>query len=76
MKTAEQIAREMQDDLGYEDLVDPVKFASLVAIEFAKQILEEAADNAKAKHSYPWTHNEPYVVKKSITEVLNKYLVE
>lgn len=36
MKTAEELALEMQENLGYDDLIDKVSFASLVAIEFAK----------------------------------------
>lgn len=90
MKTPEQIARELQDNLSYEDLIDPIRFASLVTIEFAKQILDEAADNAYAKADEGsvntkdgnlfWTFGgnigKVVIVKKSITEVLNKYLVE
>jgi hypothetical protein len=40
------------------------------AVEFAKlhvrAALEAAAENAKAFHQYPWTHNDPYVDVHSV----------
>jgi hypothetical protein len=46
-------------------------------IEFAKlhvkAALKEASEKATAGHSYPWTHNEPYVDKDSI---LNAYSLD
>lgn len=47
--TAEELALQMQHDLGYEDLTDPVKFASLVAIEYAKLHLKAALDAAESE---------------------------
>lgn len=37
-----------------------------------KQALETAAENAEAEHNYPWTHNEPYVDKQSITNTFEE----
>ena len=34
--SAEELAGQLSDTLGYDDLVDPIRFTSLVAIEFAK----------------------------------------
>jgi len=45
------------------DINDFVEFAKL----HVKAALEAAAENAKAFHQYPWTHNEPYVDVHSVT---------
>jgi hypothetical protein len=48
----------------YPDLAEgAVEFAKL----HVKRALEAAAENAKAFHQYPWTHNEPYVDVHSVT---------
>jgi hypothetical protein len=44
MKTAEELAIEIQHDSGYDVLCDPIKFATLVAIEFAKQHVTKTVD--------------------------------
>lgn len=59
MITAENLALQMQDTLGYDDLIDPVKFASLVATEFAKIHVQEALKEASKKvKSYVDTNGE------------------
>jgi len=40
--TAEDLATQMQHNLGYNDLIDPIKFASLVAIEYTKLHVQAA----------------------------------
>jgi len=44
--TAEDLAFIMQSDGSYEQLIDSVKFASLVAIEFAKYHVKLALEKA------------------------------
>jgi hypothetical protein len=46
MITAEDLAAEIENDLGYEELSSPTKFAALVAIEFAKLHVTEALRSA------------------------------
>ena len=39
--TAEQCALDIQSDASYEELIDPIKFASIVAIKFARHHVRE-----------------------------------
>jgi hypothetical protein len=47
--TAEELATNMQHDLSYDDLINPIKFASLVAIELTKIHVKAALKKASEK---------------------------
>jgi hypothetical protein len=72
--TAEELAIQMQNDLGYEDLVDRIRFASLVAVELTKihvqAALKEASENADTCEEPVMRGHEVVVDKDSI---LNAY---
>ena len=44
--TAEEVALQIEDIASYEELKNPIVFASLVAIEFARLHVEEALKEA------------------------------
>jgi hypothetical protein len=63
----------------YKPCINPDEYAKAVALEFAKHILEEAADNAFVRFiDNPklsnLNHQTEIVDKQSITDTLNKYL--
>ena len=67
----------------YEPCINSDEFAKAVALEFAKHILKEAAENAKMYNANEdchyeaedGTYPEDYRIdKKLITDTLNKYL--
>jgi len=63
LPTAEDLALIMEQDGSYEELIDKVKFASLVAIEFAKihvaEALKEAFLNSEMRVSENDTNETP-----------------
>ena len=62
----------------YQSLTKPESFAIQVALEFAKHILEEAAENAEVEEHYPNPYDPDSLIhivnKQSITDTLNNYL--
>jgi hypothetical protein len=52
--TAELLAMQMRDSLGYNDLINPVNFASLVAIEFAKLHVEAQIETIKQSDGFKY----------------------
>jgi hypothetical protein len=71
--TAEEFCKDLQSD--YEETGEYKMYYAIdipnKLREFAKlhvkAALEAAAENAKAFHQYPWTHNDPYVDVHSVT---------
>ncbi len=78
MKTVEEIALDVESTASFDELINPIIFASLVAKKYAKQLLEEYTNRIVENAKIEWrgsmvTSN---VDKKSIISQLPKFLKE
>jgi hypothetical protein len=72
--TAEELATQMQESLGYDDLINPIKFASLVAIELTKLHIEAALKVASELSNLDLANdNAPDKLISLPDDILNSY---
>ena len=73
MKTAEEVLESVSKGKGY--LMLDIEEFTYVMKKYAKLAIKEdrknVAEHATAGHTYPWTHNKPYVNKESIIKAPN-----